>query len=97
MSAWLCRLHTGRTHQIRVHLASLGHPLLGDVLYGGRSALGLNRQALHAIRLSFVHPVEGGSRVFSAALPPDLAAAWAQLAGAASEISSVIATMSDID
>ncbi len=97
VSAWLCRLHTGRTHQIRVHLASLGHPLLGDVLYGGRSALGLNRQALHAIRLSFVHPVEGGSRVFSAALPPDLAAAWAQLAGAASEISSVIATMSDID
>jgi 23S rRNA pseudouridine1911/1915/1917 synthase len=81
VSAWCCRLHTGRTHQIRVHLASIGHPLVGDPIYGGRTLLGLQRQALHAARLAFTHPVEGGWRVFSAALPPDLALAWRQVAG----------------
>ncbi len=95
VSAWLCRLHTGRTHQIRVHLASLGHPLLADALYGGRPALGLERQALHAARLSFVHPIEGGLRVFSAALPPDLASAWSQVNGVAGDIGAVIATIRD--
>jgi 23S rRNA pseudouridine1911/1915/1917 synthase len=79
VSAWCCRLHTGRTHQIRVHLAAIGHPLVADALYGGRPQLGLARQALHAARLSFEHPVLGGWRVFSAALPPDLATAWQQL------------------
>jgi 23S rRNA pseudouridine1911/1915/1917 synthase len=79
VSAWCCRLHTGRTHQIRVHLAAIGHPLLADALYGGRPLLDLARQALHAAQLSFEHPVLGGWRVFSAALPPDLAAAWQQL------------------
>ena len=89
------RPETGRTHQIRVHLASLGHPLLADALYGGRPALGLERQALHAARLSFVHPIEGGVRVFSAALPPDLASAWSQVNGVAGDIGAVIATIRD--
>lgn len=90
VSAWHCRLHSGRTHQIRVHLASLGHPLLGDALYGGRPALGLQRQALHAARLAFVHPVEGDWRVFSAALPPDLEAAWQALGPWALEAAATI-------
>jgi 23S rRNA pseudouridine1911/1915/1917 synthase len=71
-----CILHTGRTHQIRVHLASRGHPLVGDVLYGGRPAFGLLRQALHATRLSFAHPSDGRIVAFESPLPPDLRAAW---------------------
>jgi 23S rRNA pseudouridine1911/1915/1917 synthase len=71
-----CVLHTGRTHQIRVHLASRGHPLVGDVLYGGRPAFGLQRQALHATRLSFAHPSDGRMVAFESPLPPDLQAAW---------------------
>jgi 23S rRNA pseudouridine1911/1915/1917 synthase len=72
-----CTLQTGRTHQIRVHLASLGHPLVGDDLYGGAPAAGLNRQALHAFRLAFEHPVTGAALEFSAPLPPDMRAALA--------------------
>jgi len=79
ITAVRCRLHTGRTHQIRVHLASRGHALVGDVLYGGRPALGLERQALHAVELGFVHPDDGQERLFHAPLPADLAAAWAQV------------------
>lgn len=93
VSAWHCRLHTGRTHQIRVHLASMGHPLLADTLYGGRSALGLTRQALHAARLRFVHPWDASVRVFSAALPPDLESAWAQVVDGPCEISALLATI----
>lgn len=64
------RLETGRTHQIRVHFAHLGHPLWGDSLYGGpRDHIG--RQALHAYRLSFTHPLKGKSMTFSAPLPED--------------------------
>jgi 23S rRNA pseudouridine1911/1915/1917 synthase len=79
VSGVLCTLHTGRTHQIRVHLSSRRHPLLADALYGGAPLLGMTRQALHAARLGFVHPVTGEALRFDAALPADMAAAWATL------------------
>jgi len=66
-----CRLHTGRTHQIRVHAAWLGHPLAGDVLYGGRPLWGMTRQALHATRLDLRHPVTGEALVFRSEPPQD--------------------------
>lgn len=81
-SAVHCRLHTGRTHQIRVHLAHRGHPLLADTLYGGRLAAGMTRQALHAIRLGLRHPVSGEMLRFEAMPPEDLAAAWQAVTGA---------------
>lgn len=65
------RLETGRTHQIRVHMAHLGHPLLGDALYGGAQNL-ISRQALHAFRLSFSHPMTGEKLVITAPLPQDM-------------------------
>lgn len=74
-----CTLETGRTHQIRVHMASIGHPLVGDALYGGAPAAGMSRQALHAFRLAFVHPQTQKPLVFLAPPPDDLAqgfAAW---------------------
>ena len=66
-----CILHTGRTHQIRVHMASLGHALVGDAVYGGHKAFGMDRQALHAVRLVFAHPITRKELVFEASLPPD--------------------------
>jgi 23S rRNA pseudouridine1911/1915/1917 synthase len=68
------RLHllTGRTHQIRVHLAAIGHPVLGDTLYGTASSL-IDRQALHASEISFAHPKDGRPLNFSAPLPRDMA------------------------
>ncbi|MES2091419.1 MAG: RluA family pseudouridine synthase [Pseudomonadota bacterium] len=79
ISAVECTLHTGRTHQIRVHMASRRHPLVSDALYAGAPALGLTRQALHAFRLAFTHPVTGESLQFESRLPPDLADAWSRL------------------
>jgi len=83
VSGVLCTLHTGRTHQIRVHLSSRRHPLVADALYGGAPILGMARQALHAARLGFVHPVTGQALHFEAVLPSDMAAAWAALERAA--------------
>ena len=77
------RLETGRTHQIRVHLASVGLPVAGDPVYGGgraaARALGLARQALHAARLGFEHPVSAERLTFTSPLPPDLARVLARL------------------
>ena len=65
-----CRLETGRTHQIRVHMASLGHPLLGDVVYGSKKPWpGLAGQCLHARRLTFVHPATGLPMTLECPLP----------------------------
>ena len=80
-----CRLETGRTHQIRVHMAHFGHPLLGDALYGGARRRRLDermlamlahcpRQALHAAALGFVHPVNGAELAFESPLPADMRA-----------------------
>jgi 23S rRNA pseudouridine1911/1915/1917 synthase len=79
------RLETGRTHQIRVHFSSIGHPILGDPLYGGRKGLAsieplllrqglqrLRRQALHATSLGFVHPITGENLRFSSSMPMDM-------------------------
>ncbi len=71
------RLETGRTHQIRVHLEAIGLPVAGDPLYGRADDLGLERQFLHAYRLSFTHPFTGDDLSFESPLPPDLVAALA--------------------
>jgi 23S rRNA pseudouridine1911/1915/1917 synthase len=90
-----CWLETGRTHQIRVHLAHCGHGLIGDPVYGGRrklpekvlgaaavaAAAGFTRQALHAADLGFDHPVTGEKHLFSAPLPADMLALLAAMAG----------------
>lgn len=66
-------LETGRTHQIRVHLEAIGHPVVGDPEYGRGGRLGLERQFLHATRLAFAHPLGGAPVDVSSELPPDLA------------------------
>lgn len=66
-----CLLETGRTHQIRVHMAHIGHPLLGDTLYGTASSL-IDRQALHAYKINFIHPINKDKLEFSAPIPADL-------------------------
>lgn len=74
-----CTLHTGRTHQIRVHMAHIGHPLLGDALYAGPMQMGIERQALHAFRLSFAHPITQEALQFEAPLPQDMLQLLAEL------------------
>jgi len=66
-----CRLHSGRTHQIRVHLHHLGHPVLGDKVYGAKYVGNLPRQMLHAWKLAFQHPRTGQQKKFEARLPDD--------------------------
>jgi 23S rRNA pseudouridine1911/1915/1917 synthase len=66
-----CRLHSGRTHQIRVHLHHLGHAVLGDKVYAARFAKNFPRQMLHAWKLGFPHPRTGEWKTFEAPLPDD--------------------------
>ena len=73
-----CRIHTGRTHQIRVHLASIGHPVVGDTVYGEAEPR-LGRQFLHAHRLAFRHPRTGERTELEAPLPADLSGYLEQL------------------
>ncbi|MFI5009511.1 MAG: RluA family pseudouridine synthase [Solirubrobacterales bacterium] len=77
------RLDTGRTHQIRVHLRSIGHPVAGDPEYGTAGLLGLERQFLHATRLAFPHPITGEPIEVHSPLPDDLRAALEQLSSPA--------------
>jgi 23S rRNA pseudouridine1911/1915/1917 synthase len=66
-----CRLHSGRTHQVRVHLHHLGHPVLGDKVYGARTVKNFPRQMLHAWKLGFRHPRTGEGKQFQAPVPDD--------------------------
>lgn len=82
-----CRLETGRTHQVRVHMAHIGHPLLGDPVYSRAKkplrtvleTLGFNRQALHASRLGFIHPVTSNAMAFDSEIPADMQELLSQL------------------
>jgi 23S rRNA pseudouridine1911/1915/1917 synthase len=82
-----CRLETGRTHQVRVHMASIGHPLLGDPVYGRArrehrellSRLNFKRQALHAARLGFIHPVTSAALCFESEIPQDMQDLFSEL------------------
>lgn len=82
-----CQLETGRTHQVRVHMSSIGHPLLGDPVYGRNpqrlrpilTQLHFARQALHAAELGFIHPVTGEALSFASALPADMAGLLVEL------------------
>jgi len=82
-----CRLETGRTHQVRVHMASIGHALLGDPVYARTKAahralletLGFRRQALHAAHLGFIHPVTSAAIAFDSAMPADMQELFSQL------------------
>jgi 23S rRNA pseudouridine1911/1915/1917 synthase len=96
VSLLACRLESGRTHQIRVHLTAIGHPVAGDPTYGPRpslaAALGLDRPALHAGRLAFTHPVTGATVDLTEPLPDDLATA---LSAAGIDVPDVAAVLGD--
>lgn len=79
VSELTCRLETGRTHQIRVHMAALHHPLLGDTLYGGKALAGAQRQMLHACALGFQDPLQRGGRYFEVSLAEDFRAVRARI------------------
>src|SRR5437763_11756765 len=79
MSLVECRLHSGRTHQIRVHLQHIGHPVLGDKVYGSKQAKDFPRQMLHAWKLGFEHPKTGKRMNFEAPMPPDFEDALTKL------------------
>ena len=84
------RLETGRTHQIRVHMAYIKHPILGDEVYGSPALkLGLNGQALHGYRLTFVHPRTGETMTFTAPLPEDFKTALRRLGGTVPDIENI--------
>ncbi len=88
VTALRCSLESGRTHQIRVHAQHVGLPLLGDTLYGrrGAPALLLQRQALHAAALRFVHPASGRLRGFVSSVAADIVAQWQDLGGVAAAL-----------
>ena len=80
MSLLECRLETGRTHQVRVHLSAIDHPVVGDAAYRGtRPSLRLDRPFLHAHRLELDHPTTGKRLTFEDPLPPELASVLASL------------------
>ena len=75
-----CRLETGRTHQIRVHLAYIGHPILGDTVYGAKKPVpGLTGQCLHATGLEFIHPATGEKIILTCPLPEEFTKMLAKL------------------
>jgi 23S rRNA pseudouridine1911/1915/1917 synthase len=80
------RLDTGRTHQIRVHMQAIGHPVVADPEYGTPGLLGLKRQFLHATRLSFPHPITHEPVEVTSPLPPDLRAALERAGGSTAEM-----------
>jgi 23S rRNA pseudouridine1911/1915/1917 synthase len=77
-----CSLHTGRTHQVRVHLHHLGHPVLGDKIYAPKAKMHYPRQMLHAWKLGFLHPHSEQWREFEAPLPNDFLEALRETIGA---------------
>jgi 23S rRNA pseudouridine1911/1915/1917 synthase len=93
-ATWVeCRLATGRTHQIRVHMTHIGHPLVGDMVYRGRArAAGpvFHRQALHAVKLGLNHPMTGESMEWEAAPPEDFQALLVELGAAAQKVTDAL-------
>ena len=92
-----CKLHTGRTHQIRVHMAYVKHSLVGDATYGGKPLLGMTRQALHAWQLSFEHPITGEWISNQSAPPADMLAALDEINAPWKALSTALAQAPDFE